>query len=253
MPEEAAVEEIKTETTVNEEKTEATEEKIEDAKEELKDEELTPKQRDKVQARIDELVAKLSEQARIIEELQNKTSKPPTQNPLWTEEKLIEVLNDENRNNSERAWAQRELNKLDTKKMLQEVVEQQQVAVAMQSSIDKAAEEYPDLLDKTSELWQTANKIYIANNLDRVKDGQYIAAKLAVAQLDLPKITKVAVLQKKVDKQNAKTALASGGQKVVVSNTAVFEKIKKAALEKGPDSKEWMDWQKLVVKNGQKT
>jgi len=237
------------ETEVAEEGKEEVKSELDGAKDALKNDELSLKERDKVQARIDDLTAKLHEQDRMIAELKS-ASKPKQEDnkPKWTEEKLIEVLNDPNRSQSEIAWAQRELNKLDTQNMLQGVLDQQRAVTAKQSSIDKAAEQYPDLLDTTSNLWKAANDIYLKQGLDRIEDGQYIAAQLAVAQLNLPALNKTAVLQKRVDKQNAKTSLASGGKKVAVNNSSNIDKLRAQAMEAGPDSVVWRQWQTLVAK-----
>lgn len=224
------------------------EEKIEDAKDELKDDELTPKQRDKVQARIDNLISLVNKQTKEIDDLKGKVEKPKEEASVWTEEKLIEVITDSSRPQSEIAWAQRELNKLDTKKMLSEIVQSQGQFAAKQASVDRAAEELsPDFNDKDSELWKAANKIYVENGFENIKDGQYIAAQLAMSRSKTSTDVSAAVLQKRLDKVNAKNNLVGGGRKAPVTNEASFEKIKKQALADGPDSASWKAWQKQVA------
>lgn len=248
--------EATTETTTDAEtKTETGKEDSDPEKETLiatKEDELTPKQRDKVQERMDALTARIKQQERELNEF--KTSKSKTdEKPVWTEDKLVEVITDPNQPQSAIAWAQRELNKLDTKNMLSEVLQNSKQFQARQNSIDQAAEIYPDLGDPESEMWKLANEIYVEKGLDKVTDGQMIAAELATSKLNKKGQVSAKVLEKRLEKEQAKKGLISGGKKVIVSDTASFDKLKKQAMVDGPDSKAWKDWQKqIVIKAGSK-
>jgi hypothetical protein len=223
-------------------------EELKDAKEQLTDPALSDKAREKVQARFDALTAKnvaLEQRLEVAEKALADKAKASTE---VTEEGLIALLRDAD-HPEYHAYAQRELAKLDTQK---ELDKRDMVAKSKQEeakSIALAVSKWPDLGIPGSAIALLGNQIYHQEKLEGVKNGWYIAGQLAASQLGIAAIndqTK-AQLQKKVDKENAKKALASGGKKVVVSDTASYEKLKIKALAEGEKSLAWKQWQKAIV------
>ena len=227
---------------------------VSEAKEELKDPDLTEKQRDKVQARIDQLTAKIVRLETQLEEKEKASvEKEKLAKPEVTEEALIALLKD-GEHPEFHDYARVELSKLYARQEAQKVRQEMVAESQIQRQLDVEAEKYPDLYDSTSPLWKRANEVFISENLRGSKNGVKMAVQLAASELGvaMENDQAKAQLQRKLDKENAKKSLAAGGKKVVVSETAAFEKLKKTALEQGDKSQAWRDWQKAIVRKTRK-
>jgi len=231
----------------------ATGEELKDAKAELKDPDLTEAQRDKVQARFDTLTAQLkSLREELAAERAAKTEKA-AETPKVTEAALVAMLNDPAQTEYHE-WARLELSKMYTKKEVENLKAELQRGSSIRAQLDATAEDYPDMLDAKSELWKLANDLYISEDLAKAKNGVKHAVELAARRLGIKaeNDAEKLALQKKVDKANANKALATGGKKVVVSETAAADKLKTKALAEGPNSQAWRDWQKAIVRKTRK-
>lgn len=221
----------------------------EDAKARQDEKELSLKSQEKVQARIDELIAEKKDLARRLEEIEKKVTSAGEK--TYTKEQLISVLQDMT-HPEYHAWATVELTKLVTQEQFKGFSQSQSEAARKQESTDKARDEYPEMFAESgeppTEAWKLADRIYCEKHLDKVEDGQYIAATLAMKQLNKGKETDAKLLQKKLDKENAKKGLASGGKSVKIGETASYEKLRERALKEGPNSLVFKQWQKENVK-----
>lgn len=209
---------------------------------------LSLESQEKVQARIDEIIAEKKELKRRVDELEGSLKKETPKE--YTKEQLVAVLQDTT-HPEYHAWAIVELTRLETQSQFKGFTETQSVAQKKQESIEKARDEYPEIFPEDgskTEAWKLADKIYTENHLDKVEDGQYIAATLAMKQLNKGKETDTKALQRKIDKETAKKSLAAGGKPIKISDATSYEKLREKALKEGPKSKVFKEWQKESLK-----
>jgi pyruvate-formate lyase len=232
----------------NSEKTEEVSESETPKEEEVekKPGELSDRNMEKVQERIDELVGLVAQQKRVIEELGQKTNNEK-KTTVPTKSQLLSILQDDEQKEYH-AWAIDQLTELKVNEQIRELQKTVTVATSKRESYEKACREFPESSNPKSALWALAEKIYAEQKLEAHPDGQYIAAALANAQLTSSKSKDVSAVQKKLDKERAKTSLMAGGKKVVVSADSSYEKLKKEGMAAGYMSGPWQKWQAEMLK-----
>ena len=261
MPEEIKVKEAEPEVKEGEEgetpegeTSETPEEKAvrEEAEEKEAEEAETKKKErsfDRMQERLDEITAENYKLRSQVNELLEKPK--ASANKEVTKEDCYAVLANPDATPEQRAWVTDKLIELRVDEKVggfrQEMTTEQKQSTARVASAQKALEDYPELDDNQSEIYQLAEKEYISGRLDRFEDGMEIAAERAAKKLGTSGPTK-AQLQKKIDRDNKKKGLAAGATKVSTNNATVnYDKLKAEALKEGYGSAAWQKWDKAIV------
>jgi hypothetical protein len=229
-------------------------EKIAELEKEKKEAE-TPKAMEKIQARIDALTAELHSLREENAEL--KTKKGGEGKKEYTKEQLYAILLDPERSANDKVWAEDQLIDLKVNEKLNTFSETQQVMNKRQTSTEKAMEAYPEMYNKDpnapkSEIWRRAEEIYITQKLDKVDDGQFLAATLAMQEAGKLKSSEEKILSKKLDKEIAKKGLAAGGIPKKVGDSVPMDKLRKEGIAAGVGSIAWNKWQEAVMKKKNK-
>lgn len=233
-------------------------EEVAEIKEEVKEEvvleekeeevvEVPPNLSERAQARIDGLVERVIDKDKKIIELEKKleslAGKPKSDvDPVLTKDQILAFLAGDEVTNSQRAWLTDKLTdiKMDEKLGKRDISEQ--LKSELVSSYERAKEEYPDMADTKSEMYQRANEIYLRKNLKNDPDGQYIAATLAYRSLEKENsLNKPSneVLQKRLDKEAGKKGLATVSKKTVINSEDALAKLEKEAITAGANSPLW--------------
>ena len=190
----------------------------------------------RVQDRIDALTERMIEKDRKIAELEARTPQvktEATEEPKVTVEQLQALMADESQKQFH-PWAISKLIEIKAEETQTKSDQRAQMFNAQKEAYDKAKEEYPDMADVSTELWQKANEIYLKKGLGRDPDGQYMAAVLAAKELGISNTAKEDITEsKKADKEIAKRSLATVSKKSVTTRVDELAKLEKEAQEKG--------------------
>lgn len=226
-----------------EDKPEPEEEGEEKEEEEDSNEELISQS--KVQARMDALTAIINRQQSQLDKLSEMSGKKERGETEYTDDELRALK----REKPEYAdWVDEQLIDRKVERKLAAKSEVHDFRKAIDDSYAKAVKTFPEIDDKTSVLRQTAEKIYLEQGLNKIADGQYIAAQLAHAQLNDISSKRTAGLEKKLAKERVKKALAGGSRSRAggISPTAKLEKLEEAAIGTKPNSPEWIAYLKAA-------
>ena len=199
----------------------------------------------KIQPRMDALTAIINRQQAQLDKLSEGSTKKEKGETEYTDDEL-RALKREKPEYAE--WVDEQLIDRKVERKLAAKSEVHDFRSAVKDSYAKAKADFPEMSDTSSALWQTANKIYLERGLDKIADGQYIAAQLAYSQLNDISSKRTLGLEKKLAKERQKKALAGGSRSRAggISPTAKLDKLEEAAIGTKANSPEWIAYLKAV-------
>ena len=234
-----------------------------EAEEKAKAEEgkLTLEDQKTVNARIAELTKEKKDALKKAEELEARLEALETKDKgekVWTREELKKILADPEQSDYHLA-AQEKLAEVIADEKIKKMQEDAEVKTAPQRSLARAYEDFPEFfpIDKLTgrrgvdqEAKEVAERIFEEEGLANHVNGQYLAYKMAKAELNEGKAKKNLGLENKLRKENAKDSLGGSTKKPSpVSRDAQAMKLFNAAQGTPTTSAEWKAWRKFVQEN----